>query len=89
MNAARNAVLMLLCLCCCLLAVACTERATDAEIESACNHLETLKQGQSPDEAQARINKCKQDLERENLTSKAAQCRAKAADLDTFWNKCR
>ena len=89
MSILKNATLVTLIVMLILLVAACVGRASADEIEAACQHLESLKTGQSPDEEADRLNKCKEDLGRERVSSEAAQCRAKAGDLDTFWNRCR
>lgn len=85
--------LLNLCLAICVLSLVvilgCVPSASDAEVEAACQQLETLQGGQPADEASARLEKCKQDLERENVSKESAQCRAKAKSLDQFWNICR
>jgi hypothetical protein len=69
-------------------AAGCIEAASDAQVEAACRNLEKINAGQAGDEA-ARLAKCKADLGRERLSAAKADCRTKAADVDTFWNKCR
>ena len=73
----------------CLVVVGCMGGASEAEIDQACQNLSKLQPSDNPDEIKTRLNKCKQDLNSEGVSSKTAQCRSKAKNVDEFWNKCR
>ena len=68
--------------------VSCIDQATDQQIEDACQNLTKITSAAS-DDAASHLSKCKRDLEREGISASAAQCRAEAANVDEFWNKCR
>jgi len=68
--------------------VSCIETATDQQIEVACQNLTKISPAAN-DDAASQLSKCQQDLTREGVSAAAAQCRAEAADVDEFWNKCR
>jgi flagellar biosynthesis/type III secretory pathway protein FliH len=88
MTVLRNVIFVSLLLTVWVFAIGCVTKASDAEIDQACQQLSKI-QGGSEEGAEERLNKCKQDLKNEGVAQKAALCRAKASDLDSFWNKCR
>jgi len=89
MNTLRNLMIVSMLLAAFLVVVGCVSGASEAEIEQACQNLTKIQPSENADEVKTRLNKCKQDLDREGVSSKTAQCRAKAANVDEFWNKCR
>ena len=89
MNTLRNLTIVAALLAAFLVVVGCVGGASEAEIEQACQNLTKLQPSDDPEQVKTRLNKCKQDLSTEGVSSKTAKCRAKAANVDEFWNKCR
>lgn len=89
MKAIRMIVVALLCVLVVAMAAACVERASEAEVDQMCQRLVQLGGAKSGSTEAEALSKCKQDAAHERTFKTVAECRSKAADLDTFWNKCR
>ncbi len=71
---------------------ACSSQATPQEVEQMCAQLTKLRSssgGEPAAPSAEEIDKCKKDPMVKDVSSEVAACRIKAADVDTFWNKCR
>ncbi len=89
MNTLRNVVTISMLVAALVVVVACVGGASEAEIDQACQNLTKIQPSENADETKTRLAKCKTDLSSEGVSTKTAQCRAKAANVDAFWNKCR
>jgi len=76
----------------CFLLPGCVEKASAEDIEKMCQKLTSLRgaaDSENPADGADALNKCKSDPMIVNASKDVATCRIGAADIDTFWNRCK
>jgi len=71
------------------LMASCVEKASGQDIDAMCARLVELRKVEDPAEAEKTRTECKAEADRDGTSKEKAQCRVKAEDVDTYWNKCR
>jgi outer membrane murein-binding lipoprotein Lpp len=71
------------------LLASCVEQASEQQIGEMCKKLAALRSVADPAEVEKNLTECKAEAAKEGVSKAKAECRIKAADVDTYWNKCR
>jgi hypothetical protein len=69
---------------------ACVKRASDAEVDQMCQRLVQLHpEWTTAEEQNTELEGCRAEANHNRPFKRVADCRIGAADLDTYWNRCR